>query len=340
MKRVTIKDLARALGVATSTVSRALADHPDISPATKERVREAATTFGYIPDLRARYLRAQHSRLVALVVPEMNMFFVPSLMSGIDHVLRENGYSLLLFESDDSVVQERKLSQLCLNLSVDGVLVATSSETAEVAHLDALAAAGVPVVLLDKIIETDRHATVGIDDREAARRATAYLLDRGHRQIVGVFGDDRLQISTRRAEGFRLAVAGRSLDLADACVVHVRDLDRFDEQFARALDTCPAVSAVFAMSDELLVRAHHAVLARGLAIPTDVSLVAISDGRAPSFLYPSVTHLLHAGAEVGQKAAHILVGLMRQHYAGAALAVTVRTELVERESVRSVTAGR
>ena len=86
MKRVTVKDLARLLSVAPSTVSRALADHPDISDETKRRVREAAETLGYIPNLRARYLRAKHSRLVALVVPEVNMFFAPSLMSGVDGV--------------------------------------------------------------------------------------------------------------------------------------------------------------------------------------------------------------------------------------------------------------
>lgn len=334
MKRVTIKDLARALSVAPSTVSRALADHPDIGPATKARVREAAKTMGYIPNLRARYLRSQHSRLVALVVPEVNMFFVPSLMSGVDHVLRENDYSLLLFESEDSVVQERKLARLCLNLSVDGVLVARASETTELSHLDALADAGTPVVLLDKIIETDRHSTVAIDDRDAARRLADHLLDRGHRRVVGVFGDDRLRISTQRADGFRRAFADRSLD--GGAVVHVRHLDQFDGAVGGALDAHPDATAVFAMSDELLVRAYHAVRSRGHAIPDDVSLVAISDGRAPEFLFPAVTHLLHSGAEVGEKAAHVLVGLMRQQYTGAALAVTVRTELVERASVRTL----
>jgi len=336
MKRVTIKDIARVLGVATSTVSRALADHPDISPATKTRVREAATLLGYIPNLRARYLRAQHSRLVALVVPEVNMFFAPSLMSGVNHVLREHDYSLLLLESDDSVVQERKQARLCLHLSVDGVLAAASSETTELAHFDALADAGTPVVLLDKILETDRHATVAIDGLRAAQQATAHLLDHGHRHILGVFGDDRLQISTVRAEGFRRAFAERGLAVGDGQMVHVRHLDQFEAAVGGALDAHPATTAVFAMSDELLVRAHHAVLARGLAVPGDVSLVAISDGRAPSFLHPPVTHLLHSGAEVGQQAAHILVGLMRQDYAGAALAVTVRTELVERASVRTL----
>lgn len=336
MKRVTIKDIARMLSVAPSTVSRALADHPDISPETKARVREAAKALNYIPNLRARYLRSQHSRLVALVVPEVNMFFVPSLMSGVDHVLRENDYSLLLFESDDSLVQERKLAQLCLNLSVDGVLLARTSETTELSHLDALADADIPVVLLDKIIESDRHSTVSIDGRNAARRATAYLLDRGHREVVGVFGDDRQRISAVRAEGFRRAFAERDLPLAPEAVVHVRHLDQFEALAGGALDAHPDATAVFAMSDELLVRSYHAILARGRSIPEDMSLVAISDGRAPQFLFPPVTHLLHSGAEVGEKAAHILVGMIRQHYAGAALAVTVQTQLVEKASVRTL----
>ena len=334
MKRVTVKDLARLLGVAPSTVSRALADHPDISAGTKARVREAAKATGYIPNLRARYLRSQHSRLVALIVPGVNMFFVPSLMSGVDHVLRENDYSLLLFESDDSVVQERKLARLCLNLSVDGVLLARSSETAELSHLDALGASGVPVVLLDKIIETDRYSTVSIDGFEAARRATGYLLERGHRHVLGVFADDRLRISTVRAEGFRRAFADRGLAAPEA--IHVRHLGEFERLVGPVLGGAPPPTALFAMSDELLVRAHHAALARGLRVPDDLSLVAISDGRAPRFLYPPVTHVHHSGTEVGEKAAHVLVGLMRQDYAGAALSVRVRTELVELESVRAL----
>ena len=337
LKRVTIKDLARVLGVATSTVSRALADHPDISFATKTRVREAAETLGYVPNLRARYLRSQHSQLVALIVPEVNMFFVPSLMSGVDRVLRENDYSLLLFESDDSVVQERKLARLCLNLSVDGVLAARSSETTDLSHFDALAEADVPVVLLDKILDTDRHSTVSIDGAGAADQATAYLLDRGHRDVIGVFGDDRQQISTVRAAGYRRAFADRGLEAPDDAVLHVRHLSEFGELFADALDARPDLTAVFVMSDELLVRAHHALLARNVRVPEDMSIVAISDGRAPHFLYPPVTHLLHSGAEVGEKAARILVGTIQQHYEGAALAVTVRTELVEGGSVLEVT---
>lgn len=336
MKRTTVKDIGRMLSVSPSTVSRALADHPDISAATKARVRDVAEATGYIPNLRARYLRARHSRLVALVVPEMNMFFVPSLMTGINRVLQQNDYSLVVFQSDDAVVQERKLVRLCLTLSIDGVLLARSSETTELSHLDALRAADIPTVLLDKIIETDQHSTVSIDDARASRDATDHLLDHGHTCIVGVFGDTRQRITALREDGFRASVAARGLPRENAVVVEVRALGDFDDALGAALDAHPEATAVFAMSDELLVRAHHLLLRRGAQIPADVSLVAISDGYAPYFLFPNVTHVLHSGASVGLKAAHVLVGMMQPHDAGAEVDVRVQTRVVALESVRTL----
>ncbi|MFN8580084.1 MAG: LacI family DNA-binding transcriptional regulator [Gemmatimonadaceae bacterium] len=107
--RITLKDIAKRLNLSMPTVSRALADHPDISSGTKERVREVAQALNYIPNYRARYLRAKHSRLIALVVPEMNMFFVPSMIAGINRVVQQNDYSLIVFQSDNSIVQERRL---------------------------------------------------------------------------------------------------------------------------------------------------------------------------------------------------------------------------------------
>lgn len=338
MKRTTVKDIGRLLDVSPSTVSRALADHPDISAATKARVRDVAEAMGYIPNLRARYLRARHSRFVALVVPEMNMFFVPALMTGINRVLQQNDYSLVVFQSDDVLVQERKLVRLCLTLSMDGVLLARSSETTDLSHLDALRAADIPVVLLDKILETDQHSTISIDDARASREATDVLLERGHTTVIGVFGDARQHITSLREDGFRAAFAARDLPREQAVVVEVRYLDTFDDTLGAALDAHPEATAVFVMSDELLVRAHHLLLRRGARIPEDLSVVAISDGVAPYFLYPNVTHVRHSGAEVGIKAAHVLLGMMQPHDAGSEVDVRVQTRVVKLDSVRDLRA--
>ena len=135
MKRTTLKDLAKLLNLSPSTVSRALADHQDISEETKRRVQEVAQRMNYIPNLRAKYLRTRHSNVIALILPEMNMFFMPSLMNGINKVVEAKNYSLIVLQSDNSLWKEKQLVQYCLNLSVDGVLLSVSKETTNLSHL-------------------------------------------------------------------------------------------------------------------------------------------------------------------------------------------------------------
>ena len=314
------------------TVSRALADHPDISSATKNRVREVAQALNYIPNYRARYLRAKHSRLIALIVPEMNMFFVPSMIAGINRVVQQNDYSLIVFQSDNSIVQERRLIEYCTHLSADGVLLVLSSETTDLSHLDVLRECDIPVVLLDKTIETTKHSTITIDDQEAGREAAAYLIDRGHCCSIGIFGDQRQRITAQRLKGFRRGHAEAGVPLAETQILRITMLNELAEQLDRAFDAHPEVTAIFTMHDELLVHTHHLLMRRGVHIPDEVSLLAISDGQAPSFLHPNVTHIRHAGVEVGERTAHILIGLI-EHNSDAMMDVRIRTTLVEMGSV-------
>ena len=330
--RVTLKDIAKQTGLSTGTISRALADHPDISGETKQRVRDAAQAMSYIPNYRARYLRAKHSRLIALIVPEMNMFFLPSMIAGINRVVQQNDYSLIVFQSDNSIVQERRLAEYATHLSADGVLLVLSSETSDLQHLDVLHEFGIPVVLLDRTIETSKYTTITIDDEQAGIEAASYLMDRGHTRIVGVFGDQRQRISSGRLKGFRRAHADRSLPLEDSQILRVTMIADLEAQLDAAFAAHPDLTAIFTMTDDLLVHTHYLLARRGVSIPDDVSLIAISDGQAPSFLHPNVTHLRHSGVEVGERTAHILIGMI-EHNSDAMMDVRIRTTLVELGSV-------
>ena len=331
-RRVTLKDIARHLGLSLPTVSRALAGHPDISQKTKTLVREAAQNMHYVPNLRARYMRAKNSRLLALILPEMNMFFFPSLITGISNVAQDNDYSLIVFQSHNSVDKERRLVEYCTHLSVDGVLVALSAETSDLSHLEILHDCEIPVVLLDNTIETTKYSTVTIDDFEVGRDAAAYLLDRGHRRIIGVFGDMRQRISALRLRGFRQAHTERGVAVEETQIVRKSTVDQVEAALDIALDTHPDASAVFTMTDELLMRSHCVLMRRQRRIPDDVSLMSISDGLAPAFIYPNVTHFRHSGMEVGERTAHILIGLIA-HRSEAMMDVRIRTMLVEHSSV-------
>ena len=331
-KRVTLRDIARSVGLSMATVSRALADHPDISGDTKQRVRDVAQAMSYIPNYRARYMRAKHSRLIALIIPEMNTFFVPSMISGINHVVQQNDYSLIVFQSDNSIVQERRLLEYCTHLSADGVLLVLSSETADLQHVEVLKDCGIPVVLLDRTMETTKYTTITIDDQEVGREAASYLISHGHTRCLGVFSDPRQRISALRLRGFRRAHNEHGIPLVDTQIVRVPVITDLAASLGRALEAHPDTTAIFTMTDELLVHTHHLLSQRGLRIPEDISLFGISDGQAPLFLHPNVTHLRHSGTEVGERTAHILIGMI-EHNSDAMMDVRIRTTLVELGSV-------
>lgn len=335
--RVTLKDIAMKVSLSLATVSRALADHPDISRETKERVREVAQSMSYIPNYRARQLRGKRSRLIALIVPEMNMFFVPSMVTGINRVVQANDYSLIVFQSDNSIVQERRLVEYCTHLSADGVLLVLSSETTDLQHLDILHECNIQVVLLDRTIETIKHTTITIDDQEAGREAAGYLIEHGHTRLLGVFGDQRQRISALRLKGFRRAHTEASIPLAESQILRVSAINDLERQLEAAFLAHPDLSAIFTMTDELLVHTHHLLGRRGTRIPEDVSLLSISDGQAPAFLHPNVTHVRHSGIEIGERTAHILIGMI-EHNSDAMMDVRIRTTFVELGSVATRTA--
>ncbi len=336
-KRPTLKDIATRLDLSIPTVSRALAGHPDISDETQSRVREAARELGYPLGERAQPKTPSPRRLIALIVPEINMFFSPALLTGLTRVLQQNDYSLVLHQSGNSFSRERELVEQCVRLAPHGVLIALSSETASLDHLEMLKRHDIPTTVFDKTLDTQRFSTLTLDDVEAGQMAAEVLLQRGHRRILGLFSDPRMRISAMRMRGFRRAHSDRMLPLDEAQLVQVRDLADFDAEYGRALAAFPDATATFAMSDELLVHAHHALARRGITIPEPMSLLAISEGHAPEFLYPRVTHLLHSGTQVGERMAHIMLGLIL-HPSATAIDVRIHTALVERDSV--VTRGR
>jgi LacI family transcriptional regulator len=268
----------------------------------------------------------------------MNMFFVPSMIAGINRVVQQNDYSLIVFQSDNSIVQERRLVEYCTHLSTDGVLLVLSSETSDLQHVEVLHDCAIPVVLLDRTIDTSRYTTITIDDEAAGREAASYLIERGHRRCIGVFSDERQRISASRLAGFRRAHEERSLPLEETQIVRVTMIGELPELLEGAFAANPDFTAVFTMTDELLVHTHHQLMQRGARIPEDVSLLAISDGQAPAFLHPNVTHLRHSGVEEGERSAHILIGMI-EHNSDSMMDVRIRTSFVELGSVATRTAS-
>lgn len=311
MKRTSILDLARLLSLNPSTISRALNGHPDISEETRERVKAAASTFQYRPNLQARYFRNKNSGLIALILPEMNMFFIPGLMNGVNEALKNSDNSVIIFISDNDPEREKEIVGHCLSWMVEGVLISLSGSTTDLTHLTPLKEAGIPVLLLDKVIESPDFSTLTIDDKEAAHLAVSYLTNKGLKAILGIFGHEKLNMTRHRMDGFQSALQQSDIQFSGYDMLALNAHDSFDQILEDRLRSTP-YDALFVMSDELLMLSLP-IIQKLQLYPASLSIVCISDGTLPHRIYPPVTHILHSGFEIGKSGALLLLDMVNGH---------------------------
>jgi DNA-binding LacI/PurR family transcriptional regulator len=304
-----IVDVARAAGVSTATVSRALRGLPNVTAATRERVRRAADELGYVPSPSAASLASGRTRTIGLMSPWVAHWFFAHVIEGAERALRAEDFDALLYTFEvRRDVRRRRVDPDVLRRRVDGVLVVgLPLEADEVEILEGL---GCPLVFVGA--GAPGQVTVGVDDVAVARRAVGHLADLGHRVIAHLSGepDDTLPWSpaVRRAEGWRTEV--RSRGLADAGLeVH----GHFDVAGGRAsmhalLDRRPDVTAVFAASDEMAMGAVLALRDRGLRVPQDVSVVGVDGHEMGEHL--GLTTLAQNAHDQGVTAATMLLEML------------------------------
>jgi LacI family transcriptional regulator len=308
VKRTTIKDLARQFGVNPSTISRALNNHPDVGEDLKTRVQALANQLGYRPNRLAVSFRNRRSRLIGLIVPQINMFFFPSIIKGAEEVARAKGYSLIVLHSSDSLEREIENVQICFENNVDGLLVALTGETKNLEHFDLLREAEIPIVFFDKIIETANQQAVVIDDFEAAASIAHTLKTADYKRILGVFGDPNLNITQKRQSGFEHALSGHPAE------VRIIFADSSGQSMRRTQEVLASgfyPDGLFAMSDEVLLGAVAALEIHQNNVSPKCRIVCFSDGLMPNFLNVPITYVLHSGHEIGQTAMAHLFEIMR-----------------------------
>ncbi|MCK4991024.1 MAG: LacI family DNA-binding transcriptional regulator, partial [Bacteroidales bacterium] len=175
-KRVTIKDIARELGVSPSTVSRAMKDHPDISSETKKQVNELVEKLKYRPNTVALSLRSRKTNIIALVVPEIVHHFFSSVISGIEEVAQEAGYHVMIFQSNESYEREVAIVQSLASMQIDGLLVSVAKTSMKFGHFNELMNEGIPLVFFDRACEEIQADKVVVDDFTGAYNAVEYLI--------------------------------------------------------------------------------------------------------------------------------------------------------------------
>lgn len=310
---VTIHDVARHAGVAVSSVSRALSDHPDVSASMRAKVRAAADELGYAPDLIARSMRSGTTGVVGLVVRDYATPFFGEVIRGIDEVMSDAGYTLIVTSSGRDAAHESKVIGTLRQRRVEALMLATVSDR-DPATRKALAAYDRPLVLLDRQFPRLSVPRILFDHASGVRDATADLLAKGHRRIAFVTGTPDVRPTRERLRGFVAAYRDAGLDEAEAVQASevfsaavARDTSaRLLGQPARLRPTAVITGGMQATSGVL-----EAMSDLGLRPGDDVSLVCCDDLPWLRVMRPRVSAVSRDASGFGRAAAEQVLRLVR-----------------------------
>lgn len=307
--QVTIKDIARELGISPSTVSRALKDHPDISVQTKKAVNELAEKLNYQPNIVALNLRQKKTNTIGVIIPEIVHFFFSTVISGIEDVAYTAGYNVILAQSNESYQRELTDMKALFNSRVDGMLISISRETTNFDHIESIISKGVPIVFYDRMYNSQTSSKVIVDDYAGAKEAVEHLIEQGCKRIGHLNGAPNLIISIDRFRGYTDALKEHGMAIPDNLIVNCPS-GTFEEGKRGALkllSQTPMPDAIFANNDPMAMGAMMAIKEKGLKIPDDVAVVGFSNWFFGELMDPSLTTVDQPGFEMGQEAARLLI---------------------------------
>lgn len=333
MRHITINDLAQRLKLSPSTVSRALRDHPDISKKTKDRVRAIAAKTHYQPNLIAQSLQTRRSNNIGVIVPEIRNTFFATVISGIEDLAYESGFTIMVCQSNDRFERETINTRALAANRVAGMLVSISQETTEFKHLQQVLRQGIPMVLFDRVLEELNVPLVVVDDFEGAYRAVTHLIETGRTRIAHLTGAAPLYVCRMRRAGYEAALRDHGLPVRPEYIIaggyHEEDGRRGAEQLL-ALDQL--VDGVFAINDPVALGAMLHFQDKQVKIPEQIGLVGFSDNPNASLVRPALTTVHQPAYEIGQRAAALLIDIMAGNAPMKPSTITLKTRLVIRES--------
>ncbi|MBX2954558.1 MAG: LacI family DNA-binding transcriptional regulator [Cyclobacteriaceae bacterium] len=307
--QVTIKDIARELGISPSTVSRALKDHPDISPDTKKAVNELAEKLNYQPNIVALSLRQSKTNTIGVIIPEIVHFFFSTIISGIEDVAYSAGYNVIITQSNESEAREILDMKALFNSRVDGMLMSVSRETTNFEHIESMLAKGVPIVFFDRVYNTDQASKIVVDDFTGAKDATLHLIEQGCKRIAHIEGPPNLDISKQRLEGYKEALKENNIPFSKELVAICPSgsIEEGKKATEKLLSLKNPPDAIFATNDPAAMGAMQAIKEKGLKMPKDIALVGFSNWFFSALMDPPLSSVDQPGFEMGQEAAKLLI---------------------------------
>ena len=326
---LTMKDIARELGISVATVSRALKDSPRISEERRRVIQQYAREHNFTPNVLAeslRHSRVQPIRIIGVIIPEFVHHYFSTILSGIEKTASARGYRIMVAQSGEHYEREVQLCQSFFENKVCGIIVSQAKDTHRYDHFQRLIDLGVPLVFYDRICTGVNASRVVIDDYMGAKRAVSYLIETGCRRIAYFGSQLNLEIAKNRFNGYKDALLEHGLPF-------LPELTRICDNRHDAEVVTPELfegdrypDAFFAVNDDTALGILYSAKRMGLRVPEDISICGFTNDVHAVSSDPMLTTVEQYGTKVGEAAADILIG----HVEG-----TIPIDKAERRLVRT-----
>jgi len=312
--KTTIQDIARELNLTSATISRALHNNPRISEQTKRLVVDAAKRLDYRRNKIASSLRSGRTHTIGVIIPSAQMTFFGSVVHGIQSIANTSGYSILLYQSEESTDQEIKAIEAFLGARVDGILVSIAKGTTDFSHFTELKMRKMPLVFFDRTNDSLDIPSVVIDDYKGAYYATEHLIEQGYKNIAHVSGQQHLKVFHDRLLGYQDALKANDMQLNDDYVYQGNiSIESGKNAVDYFLQLAVPPDAVFAVEDFTALGVLQRLKEYNIKVPENFGVIGFANESFGEYITPALSTVDQQTVQMGKDAFTMLVEMIENN---------------------------
>ena len=334
---ITIKDIAKALNVSTATVSKAMHDYPDIGNKTKKRVKEYAKKIGYEPNIHASFLRTKKTKLIGIVVPNLNTDFYSELVAFLIVRITENGYLPIVLNSDESEQVEGENLERLMRQKVDGIFISLTKNTTRTNYLTKIVSSSSSLITFSNTSKVITCNKVVFNDKAIIKQVTEYLINKGNSRLVFIGKNLISQNSIDQFIGFREAHEEHKISIDNQRIV-ISKQGTFPEGYRIAkelFNSREQIDGFISYNDNLALGAMMFYKENGFDIPNDIRFIGQGNSGIGTFYTPELSSIKHNLSLMAEKVMSLFIkeqAELKQKKISPIKREEIKSELIERAS--------
>ena len=304
----TIHDLAKMLNVSASTISRALKNDPRISKKTRDKVLKLAEELNFEPNILASQLRLGKSNTIGVIVPRLNRFFFSNVISGMEEVLSQSGYNVMICQTDESYEKEVESIKALINSRVCGVFVSVAAESKKFDHFDLLKQHNIPLIFFDRVLYGINVSTVTVDDFMGSFQATNHLIEQGYKRIFHFCGPPHIDCYKERERGYREAMRHHGLEVTEEMITRkILTIDDAMKATQKVLKGENPPEAIFCSGAYSALGVMEMLKQKGISIGEEFGVMGFSYENFASYITPTLSTVDQNSMEMGRVVAKLFL---------------------------------